>query len=179
MGEVVTWLVQQEGLLSSILKFLELGAILVGAIVAFRKWIMKPVVDMIDENRRSVIMLEEDYTQKRNEVLSAVESLKDEICKIDQRSEERHEKLRHQFKDMRDEMGTVQDDVADVLGNELEMGHQKFMAQGWCSPAEKKHFVDLHKRYAERGHNHLAQHYEEDLLELPDHPPAVYGDING
>lgn len=170
--EVVAWLTAN---LDSINGLFKLIGILGGVIAAFRKWVLKPAMETIDKNRQAVVDLQNDYTVKRNEVFAAVEALKEEVIKNDHKSEERHEKLRAKFEDMRKEMGTMQDDVADVLGNELENGHRKFMTQGWCSPGEKQHYVDMHKRYSERGHNHLAQHYEEDLLQLPDDPPMMGG----
>ena len=172
MEEVMKWLVEQADLLSG---FLKAAGIIISAIAAFRKWVLKPVLDLIKKNEESVTALQNDYIKKRDEVFDKVEELRLEIVKNDQKSEERHGKLRDKFEDMRKEMSTVQDDVADVLGNELEIGHHKFMTQGWCSSAEKQHYVDMHKRYSERGHNHLAQHYEEDLLDLPEYPPETVG----
>lgn len=169
---MVVWLIDRAG---SIVNLIKLLGLLIGGILAIRKWILKPVNDLIEQNKNAVIELQKDYDKKREEVFLAVDALRKELANNDRKSEERHERLRKDFKDMRLEMNTVQDDVADVLGNELENGHHKFMTQGWCSPAEKQHYVDMHKRYSERGHNHLAQHYEEDLLNLPDYPPDYVG----
>lgn len=169
MEEVVKWLAEQADLINGIIK---VAGLVLSMIAAFRKWVLKPVMDLIKKNEESVTALQKDYIKKKDEVFDKVEELRQEIVKNDQKSEERHEKLRDKFEDIRREMSIVQDDVADVLGNELENGHHKFKTQGWCSPAEKQHYVDMHKRYSDRGHNHLAQHYEEDLLALPDDPPS-------
>ena len=69
------------------------------------------------------------------------------------------------------EVKTTQDDVSDLLGDQLSRAHQEAMNRGWCSQDEKRRYVDLHKRYTARGHNHLAKRYEEDLLSLPDEAP--------
>lgn len=172
MGEVIAWLADNADQINGLIK---LGSLILGGILAFRKWVMKPVMDLIEKNEVSVTTLQKDYDKKREEIFKEVAALRKELAQNDQKSEERHERLRGEFKSLRQEVGTVQEDVADVLGNELENGHRKFMEQGWCSPAEKRHYVDLHKRYSERGHNHLAQHYEEDLLKLPDDPPEHVG----
>ena len=176
---MVKWLSGCTDTMKIVIEFIkEIGVVLgfLGAVVlSFRKWVMKPLAAAIEEQKKATVELRTDYEHKRDEVLKEVGVLNKRILENDKKSEERHEKLRGEFKSMRLEMGTMQDDVADVLGNELENGHHKFMTQGWCSPAEKQHYVDLHKRYAARGHNHLAQRYEEDLLELPDHPPQYNG----
>lgn len=174
--EVVVWLVDNADQINGIIKLIGLVA---GGIFAFRKWVMKPVMELIEKNEQAVTTLQKDYDNKREEVFNEVTALRDELKSIDQKSAERHERLRGEFKAMRKELGTAQDDIADVLGNELEAAYQKFTRQGWCPPAEKHHFVSMHQRYSERGHNHLVQHYEEDLLDLPDDPPAISGDCNG
>lgn len=66
---------------------------------------------------------------------------------------------------------TTQNDVSDMLADQLAKAHAEAMHRGWCSDAEKRRYVDLHKRYTARGHNHLTAQYEEDLLRLPSHAP--------
>lgn len=85
--------------------------------------------------------------------------------------------LSKEIKEVREAVGTMQEDVADILGDRLAQAHRHFTRQGWCSGAEKQYFVDMHKRYAAKGHNHLSAKYEEELLELPEHPPELMGEI--
>lgn len=168
--EVAVWLVDNADKISGIIK---LGTVVFGGIMAFRKWVMKPVIELIEKNEMAITTLQKDYDKKREAVFHEVAALRDDLVNIDQKSAERHERLRGEFKEIRKELGTAQEDIADVLGNELEAAYQKFTRQGWCPPAEKHHFVSMHQRYSERGHNHLVQHYEEDLLELPDGPAEI------
>ena len=176
---MVSWLSGCTDTMKIVIDFIKTIGIILGflatVVISFRKWVIKPLSEALESQKKSVEDLKNDYEKKRDEVLREVSILNQRMLENDKKSEERHEKLRGEFKSMRKEMVTMQDDIADVLGNELENGHHKFMTQGWCSPAEKQHYVELHKRYAERGHNHLAEKYEEDLLELPDQPPQFNG----
>lgn len=70
-------------------------------------------------------------------------------------------------------LDSVQEDVADTLGDRLAQAYRHFMKQGWCSHEEKQFFVRVHQQYSSRGHNHLADTYESDLLRLPEEPPEV------
>lgn len=166
--EAVTSLVDQAQWLVDLFK---LAATIGGLVFSLRKWILKPVVNSMDENKKDVIALQEDYKKEKKILQEEIASLRSELRANDAKSEQRHKRIRDDFKEMREELATAQDDIADVLGNELEMWYQKFIKQGWCSPGEKQHYVDLYKRYSSRGHNHLALHYEENLLDLPDDPP--------
>lgn len=168
--EVVAWLVDNANQISGLFK---LVGLIFGGIVAFRKWVMKPVMELIEKNEKAVTSLQKDYDSKREEVFHEVAALRDDLVNIDRKSAERHERLRGELKELRKELSIAQEDIADVFGNELENGHHKFTTQGWCSPGEKRHYVDMHKRYSDRGHNHLAEHYEKDLLALPDEPPET------
>lgn len=91
--------------------------------------------------------------------------------KQDQKLEAEFENINLKLESIEETLSITNDDVADVLGDRLMQAHRHFMNVGWMPPAEKKRFVDLHKRYSKRGHNHLADSYETDLLALPEEPP--------
>ena len=70
-------------------------------------------------------------------------------------------------------LAVVQEDVADTLGDRLAQAYRHFMRQGWCSHEEKEFIIRLHQSYTSKGHNHLANTYEADLLRLPESPEEV------
>ena len=147
--EEINWLVE----------LLKLLVYIGGAVIALRKWLLKPVEK-----------IQKDGEAKDKEIQKEINELRNDLQQKEDAMRSDFRELKGDIKDMRKEMATAQDDIADVLGNELEAAYQRFTRQGWCPPAEKHHFVSMHQRYSERGHNHLVQHYEEDLLDLPDYP---------
>lgn len=70
---------------------------------------------------------------------------------------------------------TMQGDTDLLMGDRLAQAHDHWMRKGYCPPLDKTRLVEMHARYAKRGLNHLAQSYEEDLLDLPDVPPSSRG----
>ena len=72
---------------------------------------------------------------------------------------------------MKKNIGVLQEDVADVLGERLGQAYHHYMKIGWCTQQEKQYYIDMHARYSAHGHNHLAEKYEEDLIALPERPP--------
>ena len=66
---------------------------------------------------------------------------------------------------------TISDDVAELQRDRLCQMHDFYTRQGWCPSDKKREIVDWHAKYTKKGRNHLANHYEEDILELPNYPP--------
>lgn len=71
---------------------------------------------------------------------------------------------------MHGKLDEMTDDVAELQRDRLCQAHDHYMQLGWCPPAKKKELCDWHQKYTSRGHNHLIAHYEQDILELPEHP---------
>ena len=71
---------------------------------------------------------------------------------------------------MKKDLRQTGENVEDMLWKELEHAYQRFMAQGWCSSGDKKCYIELHKRYTNRGLNTLADSYEADIVGLPEKP---------
>ncbi|MEG0766525.1 MAG: hypothetical protein RR482_02310 [Clostridia bacterium] len=65
----------------------------------------------------------------------------------------------------------VQANTDMLMGDRLAQAHDYWMRKKYCPPLDRKRLIDMHKAYAERGLNHLAENYEEDILELPEEPP--------
>lgn len=77
----------------------------------------------------------------------------------------------NQLSKIRLELGDVQRDVAELQRNRLIHAHDKYVRRGWCTPEQKREITQWHDAYKSRGHNHLIEHYNEDILDLPDEPP--------
>lgn len=163
-GNVLPWL----------LGILELIAGLLVAVATIRKWVVKPMNEFQDKINERMAVFEQNVT-------STVDALKKEHVRID--SDFRCD-LREFRDEVRDDIGHVKEDIGhvkkdlrqtgenveDMLWKELEHAYQRFMDQGWCSSGDKKCYVELHKRYTNRGLNTLADSYEADIVGLPEKP---------
>ena len=63
-----------------------------------------------------------------------------------------------------------------LMGDRLAQAHSYWMHKGYCPPQDRRRLIDMHKVYAARGLNHLADSWEEDLLVLPNEPPGKKGE---
>jgi len=70
------------------------------------------------------------------------------------------------------------DDVGDLQYERLSQAQDFYMSRGWCTGAKKEMLCKMHKSYRNKGRNHLSEHYEEEIMRLPDKPPDQkrYGD---
>ena len=64
----------------------------------------------------------------------------------------------------------IQQDTELLLWGALTRDHDYYTKLGYCPVADKKRLVSMHKRYRERGLNHLADDWENDIISLPDCP---------
>lgn len=79
--------------------------------------------------------------------------------------------ISNELQSLKKTINSMQEDVADVLGERLGQAYHHYMKIGWCTQQEKQYYIDMHARYSAHGHNHLAEKYEEDLIALPERPP--------
>lgn len=67
-----------------------------------------------------------------------------------------------------------EEDIADILCDRLQQAHDFYCyQQGWCSASDKERLVSMYKKYRQKGRNHLADHNEKDIMDLPEHPPEM------
>ena len=66
-----------------------------------------------------------------------------------------------------DGLKSISEDVGDLQFDRLTQAHDHYLALGYCPSATKQALVKMHKSYRAKGRNHLTDHYEEDILELP------------
>lgn len=58
-------------------------------------------------------------------------------------------------------------DIGDMLCSQLTREHDYFVNQGFCPSADKIRIESIYNRYKSRGRNHLADHFMNDILNLP------------
>lgn len=65
----------------------------------------------------------------------------------------------------------VSEDIGDLQYERLSQAQDFYVSRGWCPGAKKEMLLKMHSSYRARGRNHLSEHYEEEILRLPDKPP--------
>lgn len=139
-----------------IVEWAKWAAAIGGGIAAINQWIVKPMKKLWDKQTEKQM---EQLASMRKSQEKAEKELRDEIDRVNSKIDILTKGL-----------AGSQDDIADLLGERLYEMHCRFSERGWCSAADKHRYVEMHQRYSARGHNHLTEKYEEDLLNLPDHP---------
>lgn len=68
------------------------------------------------------------------------------------------------------ELKEIRSDMGDLQYESLAQAHDFYTAQGWCPSATKEQLINMHKSYIAKGRNHLSVHYEQEIINLPEHP---------
>lgn len=69
-------------------------------------------------------------------------------------------------------LNEIKDDIGDLQYQSLAQAHDFYTSQHWCPASTKQQLVTMHESYKKKGRNHLSEHYEEEILDLPEHPPT-------
>lgn len=68
-------------------------------------------------------------------------------------------------------LDSITDDIADLQYERLSQAHDYYInQQGWCPTSKKAQLCNMYRSYTAKRRNHLAAHYEQDILDLPDKP---------
>lgn len=70
-------------------------------------------------------------------------------------------------------LDALTDDVGDLQYERLSQAHEYYTTRGWCTTSKKLLFCKMHKSYTGKKRNHLSEHYEEDMLNLPESPDDI------
>ena len=81
--------------------------------------------------------------------------------------------IKSSVKAVDDKVVVVQDDVADMQCDRLNQAYDYYVHKGFCPKDAKDRLSDMCDKYCKRGRNHIAPHYREILLNLPDNPPET------
>ena len=69
-------------------------------------------------------------------------------------------------------LNEIKDDIGDLQYQSLAQAHDLYTSRQWCPASTKQQLVTMHESYKKKGRNHLSEHYEEEILNLPEHPPT-------
>lgn len=89
---------------------------------------------------------------------------------IQRRERERREQLQA-LKEIGEQLKKLTDDIGDLQYERLSQAQDFYTAQGWCPGSKKEMLCQMHKSYRGKGRNHLSEHYEAEIMRLPDRPP--------
>lgn len=88
------------------------------------------------------------------------------------------DEIRKSISEMIKSLHAVTDDIGDLQYERLSQAQDFYTSRGWCTGAKKEMLCKMHASYRAKGRNHLSEHYEQEILELPDKPPEDGQGIN-
>jgi len=74
-------------------------------------------------------------------------------------------------------LASISEDVGDLQCDRLTQAHDYYVSRGYCPGDTKAALCKMHRSYRSKGRNHLAESYEEDILDLPNERKV--GIVNG
>lgn len=86
------------------------------------------------------------------------------------RKREFREELSTSLKHINASLEGLSEDIGDLQYERLSQAQDFYTSRGWCPGAKKEMLCKMHASYRARGRNHLSEHYEEEILQLPDKP---------
>lgn len=75
------------------------------------------------------------------------------------------------MQDVQKRLRSLDADTADLLCSQLTREHDYYITKGWCSASDKQRLDGIYTRYKARGRNHIAEHYMQDIVALPERAP--------
>jgi hypothetical protein len=88
-------------------------------------------------------------------------------AKRSQEAEKRHKEVMAEIANL---AKRLDDDIGDLQYERLSQAHDFYMDRGWCPGSKKQQLCVMYKSYRAKGRNHLSEHYEAEILALPDKP---------
>lgn len=64
----------------------------------------------------------------------------------------------------------LSDDIGDLQYERLSQAYDFYTTRGWCTSSKKLMLCKMHKSYRAKNRNHLSEHFEQEILDLPDKP---------
>ena len=68
---------------------------------------------------------------------------------------------------------SLSDDIGDLQYERLSQAHDFYTTRGWCTSSKKLMLCKMHKSYRAKNRNHLSEHFEQEILDLPDKPKKI------
>lgn len=88
-------------------------------------------------------------------------------AKRSQEAEKRHKEVMAEIGNLAKRLDA---DIGDLQYERLSQAHDFYLDRGWCPTSKKQQLCNMYKSYTAKGRNHLSQHYEAEILGLPDAP---------
>lgn len=86
--------------------------------------------------------------------------------------------IQQENKEQSKQIKEINEDTADLLCNQLTQEHDRYIRLGWCSASDKIRVQSIYQRYKAKGRNHVAAHYMDDIVNLPEYEPETRSIIN-
>ena len=67
----------------------------------------------------------------------------------------------------------LSDDIGDLQYERLSQAYDFYTTRGWCTSSKKLMLCKMHKSYRAKNRNHLSEHFEQEILDLPDKPRKI------
>lgn len=74
---------------------------------------------------------------------------------------------------MNAKLSGLSDDIGDLQYERLSQAYDFYTTRGWCTSSKKLMLCKMHKSYRAKNRNHLSEHFEQEILDLPDKPKKI------
>lgn len=74
---------------------------------------------------------------------------------------------------MNAKLSGLSDDIGDLQYERLSQAYDFYTTRGWCTSSKKLMLCKMHKSYRAKNRNHLSEHFEQEILDLPDKPMKI------
>ena len=105
----------------------------------------------------------EEHRKAKEKQLQAEQAARDDAAAF-------RKEMREAMARINNTLVTLTDDIGDLQYERLSQAQEFYTQQGWCPGSKKEMLCQMHKSYRGKGRNHLSQHYEEEILDLPSKP---------
>lgn len=78
--------------------------------------------------------------------------------------------LKETLAELNAKLCTLSDDIGDLQYERLSQAYDFYTTRGWCTSSKKMLLCKMHKSYRAKNRNHLSEHFEQEILDLPDKP---------
>ena len=78
--------------------------------------------------------------------------------------------LKDTLAEMNAKLCSLSDDIGDLQYERLSQAYDFYTTRGWCTSSKKLMLCKMHKSYRAKNRNHLSEHFEQEILDLPDKP---------
>lgn len=133
-----------------------ISAVIGLAVLLLYKPVIKPRLDAAKAEKAEQARQMQQMSNALSAVQKELSELKKAIEQLNQDTSKRFDR--------------VYDDIGDLQYERLSQAHDFYMDRGWCPSSKKMQLCHMHDSYKDKGRNHLSDHFQQDLLNLPDNP---------